>query len=62
MATKKQRKQGRTKRILQVWDDIETNDPDISTEKLMALTMDMAKCDHDQMMAALRTRAVPSHG
>lgn len=40
--------------IMDVWCELEDEDPDISTEKLIALTMDMTPCTHDELMASLQ--------
>jgi len=40
-------------KIMFCWDDIESGDLDISTERLMAMVQDMTPCSHDEMMNAL---------
>lgn len=40
--------------IMDVWCGLEDQDPDISTEKLIALTMDMTPCTHDELMDSLQ--------
>ncbi len=39
--------------ILGVWEAVETNEPDISTKRLMETVKHVAKCSHDELMKAL---------
>lgn len=40
--------------IMDVFDGLQDQDPDISTEKLIQLTMDMVPCTHDELFNALK--------
>lgn len=39
--------------ILEVWKEIEENEPDISTERLAAMVADRCDCDVDDVFTAL---------
>lgn len=41
------------KRIEQAWDSIEENEPDISTERLMQMTADIAKVQYGDVVTGL---------
>lgn len=39
--------------ILEVWEEIEESEPDISTERLAAMVADRCDCDVDDVLEAL---------
>lgn len=41
--------------ILRVWRETEELDPDISTERLIAITMDIAQVSHDDVLDAIES-------
>lgn len=43
--------------ILEAWDRIEENEPDISTERLWAMVMDETGCEYDDVTEALALQA-----
>lgn len=43
----------RQRRILAVWRETEDLDPDISTGRLIALTMDLVPASHDEVLDAI---------
>jgi len=42
-----------SEKILEAWNDFQEDDPEISTEMLMSLTMDWTGCSHDEMIKAV---------
>lgn len=55
--TKKRSLSPKHERILRVWRETEELDPDISTGRLIAITMDIARVSHDDVLDAIEAES-----